>query len=1290
MSQPVQSSTTNDDARSVVSDTLSQDSNAPPSAIEPKNSSANQLASSYVHDGGVGDSGAQSSLGSGDDGIVFGDGLYLERLVPNTLDPESRAMYCEALWNGFSDRASHAGLITMEQTLELIEELRLDTGAEGDEAWLLQHMMTNEELDEGLTYHRVMEIFDDLGKRVNGEYLAPQGAGGARGGDGPRGGEPEGGEGDVIQVGPLEYLKILFRRGRKDEKQSQHQSSKMGGSTSVSSQDRWERATYKLVFFKSAEVSPRQLLLISTGALMIALCAALITGIAVQWSTTALAREEVALQGFHRSIKLLFEGIENSILQDHSNGMVEQATALARYLEFEVNERKQFTAERNTQIAMKLSELGVFEDAFALENSMRNQLAAQVLSDFAELRATHIDYRGRADLLLQQGNLSAVLDTTGCLQESTGRGFGFTAAATLMWEKAVLLWKEARWNNDTSAAGVDPQPSAVRWCGIPTNDSVRSALDRALATTISSLTPVLSLNSSEGYMALLSGDSTPTGDNNDSSLASINSTRTSVLLSSQDCSDADGNFTCGRLLGNVSLVIESRAEQNLTFPDLQTPMHWRGIIDAFDGTERMWGASIKPLDPFISSLSSSGIDYSLTILVGTQKKQMLDKRRHQIVQTTDYLNRNFNRSTEIVIALWNETNNQAIRQATDYRFSDGCLIPGQCVRFDPSATNILAAFRTQSYGWSLTPDYRPEPVSGAYSYIGAELNAAIVFERDVLEMRGIAFDFITSIINAVNRANPGSLEIELVGEERSPHMKQFYAYEPCPVDVTDCEVDPRGMSPANGSAGVLFQYNCRHCQRVTTKEFGDTVIWQEPKFATGVSIDASTTTPNAKRRAPQLYSQVLESELSPNRGSFLDRTSDYRGTVVLLALDLLENFTTLIGAKVDVEEIQRPILNAVGISVGCGLLFLVLGMTLLIVLSQRAFNAFEAEWFRYKQQIEEEQHKFAELVHGIIPPFIAERLMKGPTIIADPPATCCFIFTDICNLHETTSSWTPIQVARFVTYTMTVLDEIASECALTKLRSIGGCHVCVGHKDERDQKAQVAGAGKQSTEASEMRSDPPGTSFLTHPACRGVRFASLAMILVSKLFTHTPWKVDALHEAFLVDYTANGRKVRKSSTMMPLEMPTLRIGIHCGPAISGAFTIGKTSHYDFYGMNPSLAHRMLQSAPPGRIHCTSAVKELVRAHDAPDQVHYEFEAAKKLVVRGQGTVATFFARSLGEKVPPRILSALGISESELVVDLTRSNGLNLRRRRAGDRSSSSSERSGGLYRGRADSKKRKQ
>jgi hypothetical protein len=195
-----------------------------------------------------------------------------------------------------------------------------------------------------------------------------------------------------------------------------------------------------------------------------------------------------------------------------------------------------------------------------------------------------------------------------------------------------------------------------------------------------------------------------------------------------------------------------------------------------------------------------------------------------------------------------------------------------------------------------------------------------------------------------------------------------------------------------------------------------------------------------------------------------------------------------------------------------------------------------------------------------------------------------------------------------------LMDEVASFCDMTKLRTIGSLYTCVGLREDKHR----GDAGQ-------------------HPVCRAARFSSLLMILFSKVYSHYPQSIRVLRDVF-----------KDTPRETPLEMPPIRIGIHCGPSISGAFTIGKTSHYDFFGTCPSLANRMQQTAQPGRIHVTMMVKEMLKTRDVHRR--YLFDASRKTVVRGQGTITSYFMRSVVEAIPQPVVAALGIQLAVTRVD----------------------------------------
>jgi hypothetical protein len=142
-------------------------------------------------------------------------------------------------------------------------------------------------------------------------------------------------------------------------------------------------------------------------------------------------------------------------------------------------------------------------------------------------------------------------------------------------------------------------------------------------------------------------------------------------------------------------------------------------------------------------------DDDIVIVTTKSGKRNLDDGRTLIVDTINYLNFQFVRSTEIVLALFNDTSLTFNPQVTMFRFLPDCY--EECVRAPPSQRNAIAAWQNKGSSRMITPDYRPEPVAGAARWMDG-LQAVLLLERDVLEIRTNGLASLISIVNDVNAA----------------------------------------------------------------------------------------------------------------------------------------------------------------------------------------------------------------------------------------------------------------------------------------------------------------------------------------------------------------------------------------------------------------------------------------------------------------------------------------------------------------------------------------------------------
>eukprot|EP01133_Synstelium_polycarpum_P013283 gene13283-15613_t len=79
----------------------------------------------------------------------------------------------------------------------------------------------------------------------------------------------------------------------------------------------------------------------------------------------------------------------------------------------------------------------------------------------------------------------------------------------------------------------------------------------------------------------------------------------------------------------------------------------------------------------------------------------------------------------------------------------------------------------------------------------------------------------------------------------------------------------------------------------------------------------------------------------------------------------------------------------------------------------------------------------------------------------------------------------------------------------------------------------------------------------------------------------------------------------------------VRIGIHCGPVISGVISGYSKPHYDVWGDTVNVASRMESTGTPGRIHVSDRVVSL-----SDDQ--FEFSKRGNVYVKGKGNMMTYY------------------------------------------------------------------
>ena len=184
--------------------------------------------------------------------------------------------------------------------------------------------------------------------------------------------------------------------------------------------------------------------------------------------------------------------------------------------------------------------------------------------------------------------------------------------------------------------------------------------------------------------------------------------------------------------------------------------------------------------------------------------------------------------------------------------------------------------------------------------------------------------------------------------------------------------------------------------------------------------------------------------------------------------------------------------------------------------------------------LDAEHHRSESLLLSILPAPIAERLKRGPGVIAEAHSAVTVLFADVVDFTPYAERTSPSEVVALLDRLFSAFDSIAELRGLEKIKTIGDAYMAVaGLPDARPDHVEAA--------------------------------VDLA--------------IDMLAEADRC--TAEGLPVR------------LRIGIASGPVIAGVIGRHKFA-YDLWGDTVNTASRMESSGVAGRIQVTPGVEATLR------------------------------------------------------------------------------------------------
>jgi class 3 adenylate cyclase len=246
-----------------------------------------------------------------------------------------------------------------------------------------------------------------------------------------------------------------------------------------------------------------------------------------------------------------------------------------------------------------------------------------------------------------------------------------------------------------------------------------------------------------------------------------------------------------------------------------------------------------------------------------------------------------------------------------------------------------------------------------------------------------------------------------------------------------------------------------------------------------------------------------------------------------------------------------------------------------------------AEKAAAQARIEEQQR----LIHNILPPQIAERLLAGETFIADHFESVSILFLDIVHFTPLASRIPPRSLVYLLDTLFSTTDTIIRKHGLEKIKTIGDSYmaVCGAPLRREDHAVRTAAAALELLEC-----------------MKNLMVEIPAELMENNVFTFADKELQ------------------------------IRIGLHCGEAVGGI--LGKDRYvYDFWGDAVNMASRMESHGLPAHIHCSTEFKNAVIENINCGNIHgFSAETMPVFIergiveIKGKGIMNTYFLKIQNE------------------------------------------------------------
>ena len=324
---------------------------------------------------------------------------------------------------------------------------------------------------------------------------------------------------------------------------------------------------------------------------------------------------------------------------------------------------------------------------------------------------------------------------------------------------------------------------------------------------------------------------------------------------------------------------------------------------------------------------------SLFLVESQGYEQTVEAARQEIISAFDFINFEFTRTTELVVSRIDPETKRFDCHATKFRFNKTCA--EDCYRTQASCANAFATYQNRRNSRGITPDYRPEPVLGAFTWL-KPLSLSLGIERDVLEVRQLALKELKKLLDTSNSAfnKQTSLRLHLLHYAGNPAMPTFDSTLPCSSH------GDAGCFQTNIKSNeiVLINYNCIDCMRQPLNSADSIEYLTDLRLSTDCHKGDRRKCAAASRKLSSTHQIIMSSQ------GLITSTRDYTGHEVMIGHSFIDNLNVALYAKMDLQEVEGPIARITRDSALYGVALCIGGLVVVMLICGGMLGRIEREY----------------------------------------------------------------------------------------------------------------------------------------------------------------------------------------------------------------------------------------------------------------------------------------------------------------------------------------------------------